>query len=103
MSSSSPARLPPKAEAVLRTLAALPLAYIGTAAVVAATATLLVWAGVPRSQAAGWPLMASFLVWLVLALYAFAARPLWRAWAVPGGCALAGAVVVWLVDVGGML
>lgn len=103
MSSTNHFRVPPKAEAVLRAVAALPVAYIGAAATVAALATLLVWAGVPRSQAVGWPLMASFIVWLVLALYAFAAQPLWRGWALPGACALAGAAVVWLVDVGGML
>lgn len=88
---------------MLRTVAALPVAYIGAAAVVAAVATLLAWLGVPRSQAVGWPLMASFIVWLALALYAFAAQPLWRAWAVPGACVLAGVAVVLMVDVGGML
>lgn len=95
--------LRPRTEAILRTIAALPVAYLGAAAASAGAATLLALAGVDRVEAVGWPLLASFIIWLALALYAFGARRVWRAWAVPGGFAIAGTAIVLGIDVGGML
>ena len=65
-------------EAPLRSIAALPLAYMGATGLTVAATTLLRLAGVASAEAVGWPLFASLPVWLVLALYAFAAPPLWR-------------------------
>lgn len=92
----------PALEAVLRAVAALLVAYLGAAALAAAAGVLLASAGVPKSEAVGWPLMASFLVWLALALYAVSARSVLRAWTVPGVLALAAGTVAWSIDVGGM-
>lgn len=93
----------PILEAVLRACAALPLAYLAAASLAAAAGVLLAFAGVPKTEAVGWPMLGSYLVWLALGLYAFAARSVLRAWAVPGLLALAAAAVVWRIDVGGMI
>lgn len=103
MAAESRSRVPPKLEAMLRTLAALPLGYLAAAASAAAAGTLLALIGVPKTEAVGWPMLASFIVWLALALYAFAARSLWRAWALPGALAVGGTALVLTIDVGGML
>lgn len=90
-------------EAALRSVAALPLAYLGATGLTVATVTLLRLAGMARAEAVGWPLFASFPVWLALALYAFAAQPLWRGWLASALCAATGALAVITTDVGGSL
>lgn len=90
-------------EATLRSIAALPLAYMGATGLTVAATTLLRLAGVARAEAVGWPLFASLPVWLVLALYAFAAQPLWRGWLASALCAATGALAVIATDVGGSL
>ncbi|MES1943871.1 hypothetical protein PC39_07149 [Salinisphaera sp. PC39] len=93
----------PVLEAVLRAFAALPLAYLAAASLAAATGVLLAFAGVPKTEAVGWPMLGSYLIWLALGLYAFGARSVLRAWAVPGLLALVAVAVVWRIDVGGMI
>lgn len=93
----------PAGEALLRAVAALPIAWLAAAACSAAGASLLVLAGAPHSEASVWSLLGGLLLWLALGVYACGCRNLARAWLMPGTLALLGAAITWSVDAGGAL
>lgn len=93
----------PGYEAALRTLAALPLSWLAATLSSAGTASALVAAGVPRTEATVWLMLAGLVVWLALAIYTVATQHLLRAWLVPGALAILGALLVWRIDAGGAL
>lgn len=71
------------ASALSRSCAALLGGYMASFALVFSMARILVRFGISRADAAAAPAIASFLIWLALALYAFGARSAWRAWLLP--------------------
>ena len=72
----------PNLEVASRTSAAVLGGYMLAYAFTAGTASMLVAGGLlAKSDAVLAPSMLSFLVYLVAAIYAFAARTAWRAWA----------------------
>lgn len=76
-----PARLRHALDVTARTLAAVVAGYACAHAFAACMAVVLPLAR-PDRVASG--TLASFLVWTVVALHAFAARSAWRAWWRPG-------------------
>lgn len=90
--SASATRWSPYGKALARSAAALLGGYGASFALTFCLARLLLALGLERVDAAAFPAMLSFIVWLLLALHAFAAPGALRAWWPPlaiGSAALA--------------
>ncbi|MEQ9011666.1 hypothetical protein [Algiphilus sp.] len=93
----------PRQEATVRSLAALPLAWLAATLSTAGLTSVLVAGGLPRAETTVWLMLTGLLLWLALAIYAVAARWLLRAWLVPTVLATLGALLIWQFDAGGAL
>ncbi len=87
----------------MRSLAALPLAWLAATLSTAGLTSVLVAGGLPRAETTVWLMLAGLLLWLALAIHAVAARRLLQAWLLPTSLAAVGALLVWQFDAGGAL
>lgn len=90
----------PRLGLCLRLIAAVPGGYALTAAAVAVSGGLLSLAGMVRSEAVVLSAMLGFVLYLVLLLWAFSVRSLWRLCGVLVGGLAACSALLWLIPQG---